>query len=537
MPKCSQCDEIYADQLRRCPNCGESQDAHVTQRTVVRDGDGLTVVDSVQDAELAEPEEQGNAEVAPVTQAARKMTRSRLAIYLAVLLVVGGAGVVFVGPSKDLEPVLATPAIQRTIPRLGKEPPLPDGVRPGSIEKGLEITQARLEGGEVVVVGTCGPKTVVHVLVAGKPAVLSPQGDTFMARVAGGEAEVEVVGLGVGGKEVRRKARVTAAAAGDEPAKTIPVTSHAEGQTVHTRDVELEFSSTSDKAEVQLARIENRIPVGKGHYVLFRAPAGLVYLRTADTGHYAFLRERDGAEMILLPAGVSRRGMTKEPPHGPQHIIRVAAHLMDRTEVTCARYAVFLQHMRRLDDPSLRHPEDPGVDFRPARWEEDVCPAGWRERPVTGVNWYAAFAYARWVGGRLPTEAEWERGAAGPLGLPYPWGEEFDWALCNANAPAPVAAASRPGGASHYGLLHMSGNAREWCEDRFDPRWYLRSSRTNPRGPSRNKHRVVRGGSHASSPETLRAQHRDSVDPMHKLTDVGFRVVMRWVAFKRKSDD
>ena len=463
----------------------------------------------------------------------RISTRSRLAIYLAALLVVGGAGVVFFGSGKDLEPVLATDPIQTTSKPV-KKPPLPSGVRPGPIEKALAITQARLEGGEVVVVGTCSPKTVVQVLVAGKPAVLSPQGDTFTARVPG-EGQVEVVGLGVGGKEVRRKAKVAAAV--DESAERIPVTSHAEGQTVHTRDVELEFSSTPDKAEVQLARIENRIPVGKGRYVLFRAPEGLVYLRTADTGHHSFLRERDGAEMILLPAGVSRRGMTKEAPHGPKHIVRIAAHLMDRTEVTCVRYAVFLQHMRRLDDPSLRHPQDPGVDFRPVAWQEDVCPAGWDERPVTGVSWYAAFAYARWVGGRLPTEAEWERGAAGPLGLPYPWGKEFEWALCNANAPAPVAAASGPGGASHYGLLHMSGNAREWCQDRYDPRWYLRSSRTNPRGPSRTLHRVVRGGSHASSPEMLRAQYRDNADPALKLTDIGFRVAMRWVAFERKSDD
>jgi formylglycine-generating enzyme required for sulfatase activity len=229
--------------------------------------------------------------------------------------------------------------------------------------------------------------------------------------------------------------------------------------------------------------------------------------------------------------------MNKEPPHGPKHIVHLSAHLMDRAEVSCRQYSMFLQHVRRANDFALRHPDDPGVELRPLEWEEDVHPDGWGGRAVIGVTWFAAFAYSRWVGGRLPTEAEWERGAAGPLGSPYPWGEKFDGAPCHASASTPSDAVSLPAGASHYGLLHMSGNAREWCGDRYDPRWYLRSSRSNPRGPSSNRHRVVRGGSYASNPENLRAQHRDNADPVTRPADVGFRVVIRWVAFQRGGDD
>ena len=78
-------------------------------------------------------------------------------------------------------------------------------------------------------------------------------------------------------------------------------------------------------------------------------------------------------------------------------------------------------------------------------------------------------------------------------------------------------------------LLHMSGNAREWCEDRYDPRWYRHAARSNPRGPSTTRHRVVRGGSFMSEKPTLRAQFRDHVDPRERPLDVGFRVVMRWL--------
>ena len=260
---------------------------------------------------------------------------------------------------------------------------------------------------------------------------------------------------------------------------------------------------------------------------MFRAPEGLVYLRTSRTGHHVFLREADGQEMVLLPTGIARRGM-QQAPHGPQHVVRLSACLMDRSEVTCAQYSVFLQRMRRADDPSLRHPEDPGVELRPSNWTGDASPKGWEPLPVTGLSWYAAYAYARWVGGRLPTEAEWERAAGGPLGHAYPWGDVFVWENCHSGSTMPVPARSARHGASPYGLLHMSGNAREWCEDRFDPHWYTRCSRTNPRGPSRNQHRVVRGGSFATAPETLRVQFRDHAPPTVKNKDIGFRVVVRW---------
>jgi formylglycine-generating enzyme required for sulfatase activity len=123
------------------------------------------------------------------------------------------------------------------------------------------------------------------------------------------------------------------------------------------------------------------------------------------------------------------------------------------------------------------------------------------------------------------------------MGLAYPWGDAFDAARCCAPATGPVAAASLLAGSSFFDMLHASGNVREWCLDRYDPRWYLRGSRKNPRGPAHNTHRVVRGGSFLSPPETLRLQYRDHFDATKKAPDLGFRVARSWEDFDSADGD
>jgi formylglycine-generating enzyme required for sulfatase activity len=204
------------------------------------------------------------------------------------------------------------------------------------------------------------------------------------------------------------------------------------------------------------------------------------------------------------------------------------AFLIDRTEITGRQYATFLAHVNRLGAAPFLHTEDDAPALRPAGWESDEPPRGAEDLPVKGVNWYSAYAYARWACGSLPTEAQWERAAAGPFGTACPWGDAFDATRCRAGAPGPVRADSMPGGESFYGLLHTCGNVREWCEDRFDPRWYSRGPRRNPRGPSRHKHRALRGGSYASEPEALWLQVREHLPPSSAPEDAGFRVAWRW---------
>ena len=84
-------------------------------------------------------------------------------------------------------------------------------------------------------------------------------------------------------------------------------------------------------------------------------------------------------------------------------------------------------------------------------------------------------------------------------------------------------------GEGPYALLHMSGNVREWCGDRYDPRWYPLARRINPVGPPDNLHRVVRGGSFLSGETSLSLQSRDHHAPERGAPDIGFRVVCRYL--------
>jgi len=470
------------------------------------------------------------------------MRSRRILAVVGVALAVGSVAVAIAWPRQaprmEDEPARAATVAEFTAEAAASLAP-PDDVREGDPATGFAITEARFVDGEVEVRGTIAFDAVVAVTVDGQPATISPDGTRFMARLPLGSGSVEVVATGVGGAEARLTSEVVAAETTQSP-RHVRVRSHAEGATVSVAHIRLEVGAMGggsggpvSSSDVALEALENRVMVGGRPFTIYRAPPGLTFLRVTPKGQHTFLRRIDGQEVVLVPGGLSRRGMGKTPPHGPAHIVRMPPVMIDRSEITGAQFAEFLDHMRRTGDRALCHTEDPGLSFRPKAWEGDECPPGLETLPVTGVSWFAAYAYARWVGGHLPSEAEWERAGAGPLGLAYPWGEELDLSRCWQDEPGPLPSDSLPCGEGPYSLLHMSGNVREWCEDRFDPRWYERCSRSNPRGPSQNLHRVVRGGSFASPVDALCMQHREHFDPLGCEPDLGFRVVMRWVMRER----
>jgi len=415
-----------------------------------------------------------------------------------------------------------------TAPPVGRTGPLgpPDEVVPLPPGEAFAVVEAVACGRGVRVRGTCSPLGAVRVLVDGHPATIAPSGDAFEILLRDAGATVTAVAEGLDGSRAEASAPVVSAER--SAPKPRSARGYVEGETVRAKTLRLALDPYG-QLDVELPRIENLLPVGSSELVLYRAPPGLTYLRRTAKGHHTFLRDADGQEMVLVPGGLAFRGRGEKPPNGPQHVVWTRPFLIDRTEVTNAQYEEFLAFMRRMNDVAVRHAEDPGASLRPAGWIGDTAPEGTEALPVTGVNWYAASAYARWVGGRLPTEGEWERACAGPRGWSFPWGEDERPERLRAGAGAPAPADSFPAGEGPFSLLHGSGNVREWCSDRFEPRWYARCSRIDPQGSPTGNHRVVRGGSFRSAPEALRLQHRDHADPKSAADDLGFRVVRDWI--------
>ena len=161
---------------------------------------------------------------------------------------------------------------------------------------------------------------------------------------------------------------------------------------------------------------------------------------------------------------------------------------------------------------------------RPGSWEEQLQV---RNRPVTGISWYEADAYGRWIGGRLPTEAEWEWVARGVEGRRFPWGDEDpDEARANfemsVGRPNPVGV--YPHGATTEGVFDLAGNVWEWCSDWFGD-YPEEDDQANPEGPSTGGSRVLRGGSFDDASRFFRAACRDNGPPEIRYDVVGFRVV------------
>jgi formylglycine-generating enzyme required for sulfatase activity len=229
-------------------------------------------------------------------------------------------------------------------------------------------------------------------------------------------------------------------------------------------------------------------------------------------------RPTDGAVMVYVPAGEFLMGSLDDDPEAlddekPQNALYLDAFWIDKTKVTNAQY-----HMC-VDD---------GACEEPVCWEQDHFDAP--DQPVVCVSWFDAQDFAAWAGGRLPTEAEWEKAARGTVGRKYPWGNsEPDCRKANYGLECvgePSAVGSYPGGASPYGALDMAGNVWEWVADRYGEDYYSHSEANNPQGPVSGEFRVLRGGAFYIMERFVRCAFRGRDGPDSWTNFVGFRVVV-----------
>jgi len=244
---------------------------------------------------------------------------------------------------------------------------------------------------------------------------------------------------------------------------------------------------------------------------------------------------KDGMPLIYVPAGGFLMGSTDQDPGAdldekPRHTVTLDAFWIGQTEVTNAMFAGFLNE--RGNQVEERAPwlnaaasEVRIVQSQNGDWQPTL---GLEDHPVTFVTWYAAQAYCAWAGGRLPTEAEWEKAARGDDGRIFPWGGEIDCTKANyldCHEPGSIPVGSQPAGASPYGVLDMTGNVWEWVADWHAADYYASSPPENPTGPAIGLARVVRGGSFLFDAKHARAANRRSDGPLITKPDYGFRCV------------
>jgi hypothetical protein len=186
-----------------------------------------------------------------------------------------------------------------------------------------------------------------------------------------------------------------------------------------------------------------------------------------------------------------------------EHIVALGSYLIDKTEVTQREY----RHVM-------------------GKFASDY--SGCMECPVENVSWYDAMDYAKKIGKRLPTEAEWEFAARG--GKNYNNSNSYSgsnkindvaWFLANTDSKQPVGK-KKP---NELGIYDMSGNVWEWCSDWYHDDYFQIASKSNPQGPDYGTERVVRGGSWFSNDVFCDVTRRYKLKPDYRDTNFGFRCV------------
>jgi len=235
-------------------------------------------------------------------------------------------------------------------------------------------------------------------------------------------------------------------------------------------------------------------------------------------------------KMIEVQGGSFDMGSNDgENEEKPVHRVTVSSFKMSQYEITVAQYRIYCKAT--------------GTEM------PDIPDWGWKENhPIVNVSYDDASKYCNWLSKktgreyRLPTEAEWEfaaRGGNKGNGYNYSGGNDTEavaWYTANSGGETQPVGRKKP---NELGLYDMSGNAKEWCKDWYDEKYYNNSTSINPKGPSapiptnyviNSKQisvifRIVRGGGFISEFNTVNVSFRDGSEPDAKDIEIGFRVV------------
>lgn len=264
----------------------------------------------------------------------------------------------------------------------------------------------------------------------------------------------------------------------------------------------------------------------------------------------SWIRPVDDMEMVFVPEGTFLMGSDPsidtlaDNDEFPLHEVELDGFWIDRTEVTNGQYSEFLNAQGNLGEGGVTWLDIGDRDVLIELNNGDyISKTDFDNYPVVEISWYGANAYCQWLGGELPTEAQWEYAARGPDGRLFPWGNtidspranycdsncSLDWADMNVNdgysEVAPIATYS-PEGDSWVGATDMAGNVWEWVSDWYARNYYGEADKDSPLGPEIGDFKVMRGGGWNPDASNLRVANRDANTPDLRSDFIGFRCIM-----------
>ncbi len=234
-------------------------------------------------------------------------------------------------------------------------------------------------------------------------------------------------------------------------------------------------------------------------------------------------------EMIFVKGGTFTMG-NDELQNLTPHNIKLSDYYIDKYEVTNEEFAKFLNfHGNKVKNGNLCidiNDEDCKI------YKKDECYYAhekFKNKPVVEVSWHGANAYAKWLGKRLPTEAEWEYAAKGGIynneydNNEYETISNYAWYRANSNQDIHNIGQKKP---NELGIYDMRGNVFEWCLDWYSANFYVLSPYENPMGVNAGEYKVIRGGSALSFKVSTKVSSRFFNLPSNTKGDCGFRCVM-----------
>jgi len=238
------------------------------------------------------------------------------------------------------------------------------------------------------------------------------------------------------------------------------------------------------------------------------------------------VNRKDRQEYAYIPPGKFLMGCVKadttcEEREKPQHPVTIThGFWLGVTETTVDAYQRWIDQ-----EPKIR--KLPSAPTWNPRWKLTNV-------PIPQLNWDQANTFCQWLGGRLPTEAEWEYAArAGKENESFPLNSEnarekanFAGKKGNDKYEDEAAPPKKFDPDATFGLYDMSGNLWEWTADYYGENYYAESPENDPKGPNTGKDRVARGGSFFSDPKKhLRISYRAAFDKKGGNA-VGFRCAL-----------